>query len=94
MRLFLALFLMLVLAACTSLAEIESPPALENRTLRISSDLAGFEYQWRECVKSGLFGRCREWAMRKETFDLTDLKVREQLIHMGFVARVREKVLP
>jgi hypothetical protein len=89
-------FIFFLLASCASLAgpDYEKPPALENRTLRISASIAGFEYQWKECVKRGLFGRCREWEMKKESYDLTDAKVRERLILMGFVARVKEKVLP
>lgn len=93
MKFFIA-FVMVTLTACASLADNEAAPALENRTLRISAGLPGFEYQWRECVKKGLFGNCREWAMRKEFYDLTDAATRERLINMGFVARVREKVLP
>jgi hypothetical protein len=96
MRLFVPLLLGLLLTACASLADsdTEKPPALENRTLRISASVPGFEYQWRECVSHGLFGRCRKWEMRTELYDLTDVKVREKLTYMGFVARVKEKVLP
>jgi hypothetical protein len=90
------LLISLLVASCASLAgpDYEKPPALENRTLRISAGMAGFEYSWRECVKRGIFGACRQWDMRKETYDLTDAATREKLIHMGFVARVKEKVLP
>jgi hypothetical protein len=93
MKSLFALSLML-LAACASMADNETPPALENRTLRISEGAPGLEYQWRECVRKGLFGGCREWATRKELYDLTVPEVRAKLINMGFVARVREKALP
>lgn len=88
-------FVVLFVGACASLAEspYENPPALENRTLRISAGLAGLEYQWRVCTKTGLFGRCKEWGKKTEFYDLTDPKTREKLINMGFVAKVKEKVL-
>jgi hypothetical protein len=70
------------------------PPRLEFRTLRISSKVPGFEYQWFECTKKGLFGNCREETVRVEYYDLRDETVREQLKNMGFVGKVREKVLP
>lgn len=69
-------------------------PALENRTLRIAPDFAGFYYQWRICVKNGLFGGCRKWEMKKELYDLSDPGMRKQLIDMGFVAKVKDKILP
>lgn len=47
-----------------------------------------------ECTSRGLFGRCRKWERQIEYFDLTDTAVRDQLINMGFVLRVREKVAP
>lgn len=90
---FLAVLCLVLIGACASFAEIENPPVLENRTLRISSGLPGLEYQWRECVDKGLF-RCRKWEMKKDFYDLTDPLIREKLINMGFVARVRDKVLP
>lgn len=70
--------------------QMDSPPALELRTLRISPDLAGFEYQYSVCSKK-FFVICTEHKMVKETYDLTDKKIRQQLIDMGFVARVRDK---
>lgn len=96
MRATILLVMALLVAACASLADgdREKPPALENRTLRISATIAGFEYSWRECVKRGLFGNCRQWEMKTEVYDLADVKTREKLIHMNFVARVKDKVLP
>ncbi len=75
--------------SCTSLPA-HSAPALENRTLRISPDIAGLEYQYWVCVKRFL-GICTRTEMKKELYDLTDIAVRKKLIDMGFVARVREK---
>lgn len=76
--------------SCASLA-IATPPALELRTLRLSPDLAGFEYQYEICVKKFL-GICTRREMKKEVYDLTNPETRKQLISMGFVARVREKL--
>jgi hypothetical protein len=36
-------------------------------------------------------GICVKKQMKKETFDLRDPLVRQRLIDMGFVARVRER---
>lgn len=68
---------------------MRSPPALELRTLRLSPDLPGFEYQYEVCVSHFIW--CTKYEMKKETYDLRDEKVRKQLIDMGFVLRVREK---
>jgi hypothetical protein len=67
-----------------------SPPALENRTLRISLDSPALEYQFFECTKRILF-ICTKQELRKEIYDLTKPEVRKQLIDMGFVAKVRDK---
>lgn len=88
----LMLSLIILNSGCASLGET-SPPALENRTLKISDKVPGFEYQYFECVKKGLFG-CRQWELRTETYDLTDSEVREKLKNMGFVAKVKDKVSP
>jgi hypothetical protein len=66
---------------------------LENRTLRISEKVPGFEYQWEECVKKFL-GMCTKKEMKLELFDLRTPEIRQKLIQMGFVARVKEKVGP
>lgn len=84
------LFLTTLLLSCASLG-IASLPALENRTLRISSEIAGFEYQYEACDHTVL-GFCTRHKMVKETYDLTDPQIRVKLINMGFVARVREKI--
>lgn len=80
-------------ASCAS-SPMPLPPRLESRTLRISKKVPGFEYQWFVCTSKGLFGRCKEETVKIEYFDLTDPSTREKLINMGFVAKVREKVLP
>lgn len=73
--------------ACSAIALL---PSLELRTLRISKEIAGFEYQYEICVKKFL-GICTKKQMKKEFYDLNDPVIRKQLIDMGFVARVREK---
>ena len=73
--------------SCASLA-LHSPPQLQNRTLRLSPDIAGFEYQWEECVRK-FIGICTKHEMKKEFYDLNDVEVRKKLINMGFVAKVR-----
>jgi len=83
---------LLVVIGCASMSDIIIPE-LSKRTLRISSKIAGFEYQYEVCLKKFL-GICRQKEMRVDSYDLTDLAVRKQLIDMGFVAKVREKVLP
>ena len=83
----------LLLVGCASLAVNNAPPALELRTLRISDKVPGFEYSWRECKKTFL-GNCRKWELKTEYYDLTDTAVRNKLRDMGFVARVRDKVIP
>lgn len=75
--------------SCASSA-LDSPPVLESRTLRLSPDFPGFEYQYQVCIKQILFV-CTQTQMKKETYDLRDEAVRKQLIAMGFVAKVREK---
>ena len=77
---------------CASLSDVIIPE-LENRTLQIAPDFAGLYYQWRICTKSFL-GSCRKWEIKRETYDLNDLTVRAKLIDMGFVAKVKDKILP
>lgn len=85
---------LLLLASCASLdAEVDTLPALENRTLRISTEVPGFEYTWRECTRRGAFGRCTRVELRKETYDLRDNTTRDKLINMGFVGRRRDQPL-
>jgi hypothetical protein len=87
------LFLITSNLSCASLQE-QSPPKLELRTLRISKEITGFEYQYQVCVRFGLFGNCKEYKITKELYDLADPAVRNQLIDMGFVAKVRDKIIP
>lgn len=74
--------------SCAS-APLDSPPRLEARTLRLSPDFPGFEYQYQVCVKQVLF-ICTQTQMKKETYDLRDEIVRRKLIDMGFALKVRE----
>lgn len=69
---------------------MHSPPALELRTLRISPEIAGFEYQYEVCTRR-LVGICTRREMKKELYDLTDKTMRQKLIDMGFVGKVRGK---
>lgn len=75
--------------SCAS-SPLHSPPALENRTLRLSPEIPGFEYQYEVCA-SRFLGTCTKKKMVKETYDLRDPEVRKHLIAMGFVLKVREK---
>ena|GEM_PF-6480626 len=63
---------------------------LEARTLRISETLPGFEYRYEACTATVL-GICTKKEWRVDTYDLRDEATRKMLIHMGFVARVREQ---
>jgi hypothetical protein len=69
----------------------DPPLALQNRSLRISKLVPGFEYNYEVCDKKNIFGGCKESHMEKELYDLTDPTVRQRLIDMGFVGKVREK---
>lgn len=77
---------------CSTLSDVVVPE-LPQRTLQISPDFAGFYYQWRHCEK-WFFGSCRKWEIKQELYDLSDPGMRKQLIDMGFVVKVREKILP
>ncbi len=86
----LMLLLMILSGSCASLAE-PLLPRLEQRTLRIDPNAPGFVYQYRVCVRK-VMSVCFKHEMRVEKFDLSDPAVRKQLIDVGFVARVREKL--
>lgn len=68
-------------------------PTLEKRTLWFHPDKPAMFYNYKKCVKSGIFG-CRKEEIITEYYDLTDPVVRKQLIDVGFVAKVREVVQP
>lgn len=89
MKGFMLGILFLILSACASVDK-PLPPALELRTLDLCLDEPGFCYQHEICTKKGLLGKCREWSIVKEVFDLTDPEVRKKLYYMNFVGRVRE----
>lgn len=59
---------------------------MENRILRISKDLPGFEFQYEVCTHTFL-GICTNHEFRKDTYDLTDSAVRNKLRDMGFRAQ-------
>lgn len=87
------LFLMTCFSGCATFGLAAVPP-LEMRTLRISPDRAGLEYQYWVCAEyrwPRKLNWCKRTEMKVERYDLTDPVKRKQLIDMGFVARVREK---
>lgn len=88
LKLGVMLFLITSTSSCAT-SQLDLAPRLENRTLRISPDFAGFEYQYEVCVRDLLF-ICMKKQMKKDTYDLTKPEVRKQLIDMGFVGKVRE----
>jgi len=61
---------------------------LEYRELRIDPDNAGFYY--RICLDYAWYNsnKCRKWKV--DRYDLTDKKIRKQLIDMGFTATVNK----
>lgn len=75
--------------SCASF-QLLSPLPLDQRPLRISPDIAGFEYEYQICTKK-FIGICTERAMHTDYYDLTDKAVRMKLIDMGFVARIGVK---
>lgn len=91
MRMLIVGFLLFSLSACAS--NPVTPPVLANRSLRISPDLPGFEYQYEVCLKTFL-GICTKRQWTKDTYDLTDIATRNKLIDMGFIGVVREKIVP
>ena len=88
-KLILAFFLLLSFGC----ASTEIVPILANRTLRISPDKPGFEYHYNVCTRWFL-GACTKTILQVDYYDLTDPVVRKQLIDMGFVLKVREKIQP
>lgn len=88
------LFLMALSLSCAS-SQLRLPPTLTARTLRISNkaDFAGFEYSYEVCAKE-ILGFCRKTEMKTDFYDLKDPVVKKQLQDMGFVLRVRDKIIP
>lgn len=62
--------------------------------LRLDPDSPTLYFQWQECKKWGLFGKCRELVWVKQTYDLNDPAVRKRLIDLNFRMRAREQILP
>lgn len=86
----LTLFSITLNSSCAT-SQRDLPPALENRTLRLSPDVPGFEYDYEVCTKKFL-GICTKREMKRERYDITNIAIRQQLIDKGFVLRVREVV--
>ena len=86
MKLFLSIASLLITISCASKNLIRP---LRDRTLMISKD--GAKLYWQSCIKKTMFKkRCKEW--HRDEYDLTKKEVREKLIDMGFVVRVRERL--
>ena len=83
------LYLITFILSLNSCATV-SLPALENRTLRLSKDKPELVYQYEACVRKFL-GACTKKEMRIDRYDLADPHMRNSLIDMGFVFKVREK---
>lgn len=83
--------LALVFIGCATLSD-SIIPALPKRILQISRDpnVPGLEFKYRVCV-SRFLGICRKHEMKKDVYDFRDMKVRQQLIDMGFDTRVNTK---
>lgn len=69
-----------------------SPPTLENRSLRISPTIPGFEYQYEVCDKTNIFGNCKASHWQIDKYDLSDPVTRQKFIDMGFIGVVRGKL--
>lgn len=76
-----------MLSAETSLDKV--PPMVE-RTLRISEDLSGFEYQYWVCKKRFII--CLDKEMKIERWPFNDKVKIKALLDAGFVLRVRERI--
>lgn len=91
--LFFSVVMTVLFASVLSCASwrIRSPVPLNLRQLRISQDEPGqLEYSY-ECCKKTLLGVCVSKELCTDTYDLTDYDIREKLIDMDFVCKVREK---
>ncbi|HNA69995.1 MAG TPA: hypothetical protein PK473_03085 [Nitrosomonas sp.] len=85
--------LFLILSACAS-TERAKPPAFELRTFRIEPGKGALKYTHSECTRKGLLGKCREWTIVKELFDLNDPEVNAEFRNRNVVCRVRKLPLP
>jgi hypothetical protein len=85
----IGLFLIVLSGSCASL-QASGLPSLESRTLLIDVDRPGLYFQYSFCTSS-ILGICTKHEIRRELYDLTDPKVRQQLHDMNFVAKVLNK---
>lgn len=93
MKNFFVITILFSVSACAALPKAQVPE-LQNRRLRISKEVPGFYYQWKECTKKGLFGGCKEQKIVVEYFDLREPEVRNKLRDMGFTATSERKIKP
>lgn len=80
----------LILVLSLSCSGLPLVPQLAQRPLRISLEVAGFEFQYEVCEKKVL-GICVKKKWTKDLYDLNDIAVRKQLRDMGFVATAPRK---
>lgn len=85
--------LFLILSACAS-TDRPKPPAFELRTFRIAPGVGGLKYTHSECIKKGLFGKCREWNIVAEIFDLNEAATNQRFRDANVVCSVRKLPLP
>lgn len=92
MRKIIGFTLILLVFGCSSFSDTIIPE-LSQRTIRLSRDFPGGEYQYDVCIKK-ILGVCLKREHRVDKYDLTDPAVRNQLVDMGFVLMVEVKPLP
>lgn len=63
------------------------PPKLQQRKLRLSASVPGFEYEYDVC-DNYILGICTKKHHQVEYYDLTIPTVKQQLMDAGFVAIV------
>lgn len=79
----------MLLSACATAKTLI--PKLSYRTLRISKKVPGFEYRY--CTKRTFWrNKCKDGKWKIDYYDITKPEVREKLINMGFVLKVRKKL--
>lgn len=78
--------LLLTISTTGCASSLKQLPSLENRTLRIDPNNAGFLYQYEKCDgKIWPFKKCKLDVLR---YDFTKKATREKLKNMGFKLKV------
>lgn len=65
-------------------------PPLNQRELRISKDKPSLLFNYFTPRKCGVFKLLTCWDHHVDEYDLTDPKIRQNLIDIGFIAKVRD----